>query len=501
MTEERRGGMLRGLVIRSILFGCIAGFCAEGRAQAAVVVPTRPSAPVVQALLVSDIHFEPFWDPGKAERLKTAPVGDWSAILAEPETADREAKFEELQQTCHARGADTSYALYESSLQAMRVEAGGAKFVVLSGDLISHDFDCKFATLLPKAGPGDYRAFVEKTIEFVLRNLRGALPGVPLYAALGNNDSGCGDYKLDTDSPFLAAMADEFTRGLIGADREQAARTFAEGGYYSARLPAPLDRTRILVLDDIFMSRRYETCGGKADPAAAAAQTAWLEQQLDAARRSHEKAWVMSHIPPGVDPFSTATKSGDICSGGKPQMFLSSEALPKAMAGYGDVIRLAVFAHTHMDEVRLLRPMAAGAPPEGVALKMVPSISPIDGNNPAFTVAQIDAATAEMKDYRVYVASNKTGVDARWSEEYDFAQAYKQPAFSPAALKGLIAGFEADRKVQTDASQSYIHNYGAGFGTRELNLFWPEYACALENDGAGAFKGCVCQGHGTGSSQ
>ena len=221
MREVWRGGTLRGLIIRSVLFGCIGGFCAEGHAQTAAAAQARPSAPTVQALFVSDIHFEPFWDPAKAERLKAAPVGDWSAILAEPETADREAKFEQLQQTCHARGVDTSYALYESSLRAMRAEAGGAKLVVLSGDLISHDFDCKFATLLPRAGPSDHREFVEKTIEFVMRNLRGALPGVPIYAALGNNDSDCGDYKLDADSPFLAAMANEFTRGFIGADRSR----------------------------------------------------------------------------------------------------------------------------------------------------------------------------------------------------------------------------------------------------------------------------------------
>ena len=37
-----------------------------------------------------------------------------------------------------------------------------------------------------------------------MRKLRGALPGVPVYAALGNNDSDCGDYQLDPDSAFLA---------------------------------------------------------------------------------------------------------------------------------------------------------------------------------------------------------------------------------------------------------------------------------------------------------
>ena len=161
------------------------------------------------------------------------------------------------------------------------------------------------------------------------------------------------------------------------------------------------------------MSRQYATCGGKADPAPAAAQIAWLTKQLDAARRSHEKVWVMSHIPPGVNPYATATKVLDLCSGGKPQMFFTSEALPDAMADYGDVIKLAIFAHTHMDEMRLLKPTEAGAPAGGVAVKMVGSISPVNGNNPSFTVAEVDAATAQLKDYQVFVASNQTGVDAR----------------------------------------------------------------------------------------
>ncbi len=346
----------------------------------------------IGALFVSDIHFEPFADPAKAARLKAAPVSEWNAILAEPASADQAAKFAELQQTCKARGADSSYALYQSSLTAIRADASKAKFVVLSGDLIAHNFSCKFDATFPNAKPGEYRAFVEKTINYVMRELRAALPGVPVYAALGNNDSDCGDYQLDPDGAFLADIGKTLTADLPAKERTEALRTFGEAGYYSATLPAPMAHTRILVLDDLFMSRQYATCGGKADPAPAAAQIAWLTKQLDAARQSKEKVWVMSHIPPGVNPYATATKVLDLCSGGKPQMFLSSEALPDAMSNYGDVITLAIFAHTHMDEMRLLKPTAAGAPEEGflakgVAIKMVGSISPVDGNNPSFTVA------------------------------------------------------------------------------------------------------------------
>jgi sphingomyelin phosphodiesterase acid-like 3 len=456
----------------------------------------------VEALFVSDIHFEPFWDPAKAAKLMAAPVSEWNAILAAPESADQAARFAELQATCKARGADSSYTLYEGSLKAIHENANGAKFVVLSGDLIAHNFSCKFDTTFPKAKPGEYRAFVEKTIEYVMRELRAALPGVPVYAALGNNDSDCGDYELDANGAFLADIGKTLTADFPAKERGDALRDFSAGGYYSVRLPAPLDHTQILVLDDLFMSRQYMTCGGKADPAPAAAQIAWLTQQLIAARRSHEKVWVMSHIPPGVNPYATATKVLDLCSGGKPTMFLNSEAPAEAMAGYGDVITLAIFAHTHMDEMRLLKP-AAGDPPEGVAIKMVGSISPVNGNNPSFTVAQIDAATAQLKDYRVFVASNLTAPDAspnsntgtQWSEEYDFAQAYKKPAFTAATVADLVAGFKADPTAQSSASQSYIRNYGSGAGgARAIGAFWQPYTCALRNDGADAFRSCVCQG-------
>ncbi len=466
------------------------------RAQAAA--PTEKAAtasaagPTIEALFVSDIHFDPFQDPAKAANLRAAPVSEWNAILAGPTSAEQAARFAEVEKTCKVRGADTSYTLYESSLRAIHADANGAKFVALSGDLIAHDFQCKYETIFPKGKPEEYRLFVEKTIEYVMRELRRAMPGVPVYGALGNNDSDCADYQLDPDSAFLKDVGKDLVPSVRGSERESEMRTFGEGGYYSARLPAPLGHVRMLVLDDLFMARQYAACGGKANPAPAAAQIVWLEQQLDTARRNKEKVWVMSHIPPGVNPYATAIKVLDLCSGGKPQMFLSSEALPEAMENYGDVIELAIFAHTHMDEMRWLKPAAAGAPPEGVAIKMVGSISPIDGNNPSFTVADIDATTAQLRNYQVFVGSNQTGVDTKWGEEYDFAQAYQEDAFTAASAADLIAGFKADPTAKSAASQSYIRNFGSGTAARNIGALWQPYTCALRNDGADAFRSCVC---------
>ncbi|MGD1063388.1 MAG: metallophosphoesterase [Terracidiphilus sp.] len=473
-----------------------ASACVLGLSALAVRIPAQAvvngGANSIQALFISDIHFEPFRVPGKAAQLAAARVEDWNAILAAPASADAAAQWTKLDEACPTRGADTSYALYQSSLHAIHAQAGETKFAILSGDLIAHNFSCKFAAVFPKASPADYRAFVEKTIVYVMADLRAALPGIPVYAALGNNDSDCGDYQLDANSAFLKESAQVFAADLEGAEKAQALRDFAAGGYYSVSLPAPVEKTRLLVLDDLFMSVRYQTCGGKADAAPAAAQVAWLKQQLNEARDKKERVWVTAHIPPGVDSYATAKKWMALCSGGKPKMFLSSEALPEVLAGYGDVIQLAIFAHTHMDEVRLLNPANVDAAHRPVAVKMVASISPIDGNNPSFTVATVDPVHAILEDYRVIAASNQTGIATEWTEEYDFAKNYHEPAFTAAAVENLIAGFKTDPAAQTSASKSYLRYYMTGEDMRMLALIWQPYVCSLTNAATDAYRECVC---------
>ncbi len=463
--------------------------------RAAAQPRAAQSAPV-SALLVSDIHFEPFWDPAKTPQLADAPIAAWNALLAVPPSSDRAQRFASLQQGCHARGMDTSYPLLESSLRAMHAHAPRAKLITLSGDLLSHEFSCKFAAVFPHPAPAAYQAFAEKTIQYVLAQLRGAFPGVPVFPALGNNDSACGDYQLDAHSAFLADLAPSFVADVPAPERRAAQRDFAADGDYSASLPAPFHQTRILVLDDLFMSSRYRACSGKTDPTPAAVQIAWLRAQLAHARGNHEQLWFIAHIPPGVDPYSTVRKMPDLCGGEKPQVFLSSDSLAETLADFNDVIRLALFAHTHMDEIRLLPPdqnhNQNSARPQGIAVKLVPSISPVDGNDPSFTVARVDPASAILADYAVFAASNLTGVHTTWTEEYDFDRAYHEPAFTSASVARLIAGFASDPSAQTPSSQSYLRHYFVGNRSLPLKAFWPQYACALSNLTANSYRACVC---------
>lgn len=467
--------------------------------------PHSSAPPTIPALFLSDIHLDPFHDPAKVAKLNAAPASAWSALLAAPPSTAQAEDSAALQQTCPVRGVDTTNVLWQSSLAAIRANAAHAKFAVISGDLLAHAFDCKYRTLLPAATHADYIDFVEKTLRYEISSLRANLPGVPIYIAMGNNDTGCGDYKLDpTHDTFLALtaniVAEALPEHLSAADRESVLRDFSAGGYYSVPLPSPMDRTRILVLDDLFLSGKYATCAGDPDPASGLSQLTWLKAQLNAARQRKEHVWVVGHIPPGVDLYGTARKLTNICGAGKPQMFLGSEKVANILAANADIVRLALFGHTHSDEMRLLMPeinptQDASSPPglaPGVPLKIVASITPVNGNRPTFTLASIDPATATLVDYTVLVASNLTGIATTWSPEYTYSAAYHQPAFDSAALSSLIAGFQADATAASPASRAYLRNYYPGDVSSIIQFAWPQYACAMDHDSAASFAQCAC---------
>lgn len=458
-----------------------------------------PHTATIPALFLSDIHLDPFQDPAKAVRLNTAPASAWPAILAAPDSAAHEAATLRLFASCPTRGADTPDTLWRSALHAIQAETAAARprFVTISGDLLAHAFDCKYKALLPNATHADFVAFTEKTIQYVLSGLRAALPSTPIYLALGNNDSACTDYQLAAASDELLARvaplaAQAAAESLSPADRAGVLATFPSTGSYSAPLAGVPD-ARILVLDDLFLSSRYKTCGGAVDPKPAAAQLEWLTTQLAAAREHRQRVWILGHIPPGIDLYATARKLTDVCDGGNPVTFLASDQLAQTLAASAGTVRLALFGHTHSDEMQLLAgPAAPTATATGVPVKLTASITPGNGNLPTFTLAIIDPQTADLKDFTVYEASNATGLNARWTPEYTFSSAYQQPAFDAAALGALITGFQADRSAKAPASQTYLRNYFPGDTSTLLQFAWHEYTCGMNHTSPESFAACIC---------
>ncbi len=451
--------------------------------QASAQTPPK----TIQALFISDIHFEPFWDPGKVAKLAAADPSNWKAILTSPDTPNRKQDFDALEAKCPSRGPDTSYGLFASALAEMKKHVGGAHFITVSGDLMAHQFDCKFQHLLPNAGPADYPEFTQKTIAFIIGQLNDAAGSVPVYAALGNNDSDCGDYGLSPNSAFLKGAGKTLTQGFPAKQRKAALSAFAQTGSYSISLPAPMLSARLIVLDDLFFSSGYTNCTDSGGVSGKALQLKWLASELAAARSAKENVWVMAHLPPGVDAFSTLRAA---CKK-PPSMILSTprpsdpDPLTDTLLGAADVIQLAIFAHTHEDEIKLLEKQPNQA---AIPVKLVPSISPINGNLPSITVADIDPASATLIDYKV-IAGSQT---VPWKQEYDYADDYGEASFSAAAVRDLVTKFAADSSGKDQASQNYIHNFLTGKRTSLLSLAWPAYVCTMTEETSTGFSNCAC---------
>jgi sphingomyelin phosphodiesterase acid-like 3 len=155
-----------------------------------------------------------------------------------------------------------------------------------------------------------------------------------------------------------------------------------------------------------------------------------------------------------------------------------------------------------MDEMRTYQGKD-GTPIPG---KLVPSVSPVDGNNPSFTLALVDPAKAILVDYTVYAASNQTGSAGghgepatTWSPEYTYSTTYQQPDFSGASVVAITKGFLADPNSKTPQSQSYESFYFVGGANAGINLkaaalgsVWPVYTCSITQAGVAGFTACAC---------
>ena len=455
----------------------------------------RPEPHDVSVVMLSDFHFDPFHDPSKYPALRGTPIAEWAPLLNQPDSATQAGDYAHLQSTCHARGEDSSWAVLKRSLEAAHTQQPRPLFVTVSGDLLTHNFECRLKTIDPGATPEAVSSFATKTLAFLALQLRDSFHKTPVYLALGNNDSGCGNYHQTPGSPFLHTVDDSIAANFtLPEDRKRAVRAFSDRGDYSVLLPRSMHRTRLIILQNVYGTPSYGSCDGGGDTdKAAVLQMDWLRAQLVSAKKDHQKVWVMAHIAPGIDTYATYHKfvgSPDkLCSVATPTLLLSSDALTRTLTDFAPIVKLAIFGHTHMDEIKLLH-NAAGA---NVAAKLVPSVSPVNGNVPSFLVATVQPRTAVMLDYAVFAASDLKAT--WWSEEYRYSKAYHLPDYSADSVAQIASRFATDRTADNDLSATYLRWFFPGDDgqfARGLKTVWPGYACAVAEDGGPSFQDCLC---------
>jgi sphingomyelin phosphodiesterase acid-like 3 len=402
-------------------------------------------------LLVTDIHFDPLADPAIVKQLIAAPVSQWQELFARSK------------QNGYAHApADANYPLLKSALSAA-IAQGPFDFVIASGDYLRHGFLNAFI----EAGGtlGDFPGFATKTAVFVIDTLQTTF-GVPVYAALGNNDSASGDYCMEPGSAFLSSLADSLE--VLAIDPE-ATVDFRTAGFYE--LPHPtFPNEEIVVLNTVLWSRSYSILGaGSSDPGAAEMQ--WLAWKLYQARTLAHKVILVMHIPPGIDAYASCRRGNDQT----PIQFWQDRYFTQfleLMQKYGDIVNIALAGHTHMDDFRVLGDTGNASP---VVFRITPSISPTFGNNPAFSVLNYDGDSGNFSDIATYYLNLADGGNSpQWALEYRFPSAYGYSSLNATNLGALSASIHDDPEVR----RTFAKYYAVSASSPITCTNWLFYSCA-----------------------
>jgi sphingomyelin phosphodiesterase acid-like 3 len=444
----------------------------------------RAAEPVGTVAVITDIHFNPFAVPELAPRLAGSEPKEWPTILTSVSL-----------QGFPGRGTDTNQALLTSALAALSEKAANADLVVVSGDLLGHQFEAMAAQVLGTSPTsGVVKALASRTALYVAEALQAALPDRPILIALGNNDSECGDYQLEPGGAFLASLRDT-VRELAGPDRlgQDFDRTYTAGGYYAMRHPGRAETT-ILVVNDVLWSTSYrDVCGGDGAQAAAAMMD-WLERQLGEARAAGRRVWLVHHIPAGIDPYTTLHAATELSCPAQATLFLKEPFASRfvmLLREYATTIQAGFSGHIHQDSYRLIMDTGVAVGVE----KIAPSISPIFGNNPGFHLFDYDRQTGDLMDFSTWYLTNLEQASAthpgEWRREYVFTQTFGQQAYSAAAIariaEAMLGAGVAGERIRSTFRQLYPVSHGEiDAGTL------PAYACSIGNLDLSSFIACYC---------
>lgn len=444
------------------------------------------AAPASAARLIalSDIHLDPTADPSLVEQLLAAPAADWAAILEQGRGGF--GRF----------GRDATWPLVRSALDQMRAVEPDPAFLLLTGDLLAHEFHAKFAAAAPGMGAAAYDTFVVKTVDFLASQIMARFPDRRVFLALGNNDDFCGDYRLSPDGTFLRD-SETAAQALVRApDGAAFARSWDEGFGYAVP-NGTIPGLRMVFLNSVFFAPGYdEACakGAPRDPGLLAID--WLADRLAEAREQGERVWLFFHIPPGGDAYATLEHGA--CGGALQAMWTApeTERFLGLMRDYADIIGATFAGHTHMDEFRLLGDPSA---PNGFVL-VTPGISPVFGQNPGFHVYATDAA-GRLTGRDTWALTNLAvigpGIAPEWRLEYRFDRLWGFPALDRGTLAALAGRITTDATAQADWYSIFrvgrIAAWGRAAGVADLPpVEFAAYRCAITAVAPAAYRACLC---------
>lgn len=429
----------------------------------AMLVVFAATAHADEFISLSDVHFNPYYDPSLMAQLEASDVAQWPAIFASSKIT-----------TPSTYGADTNYPLFQSFLADLKVRAADARFVTITGDLLGHDFPQNFQLYSADKSEDAYESFTTKTIQFIASQIQSAVPHIPIFPVLGNNDSDCGDYETTPNGWFLSAFAKAWAPSVKSSTF---VKQFSSAGNYA--VAAPIKDTLIIGLDSIFLSMNYDNACGEEGVDYGAETLTWLRRKLESAKAKHQRVWILYHIPPGINVYST-TSGGAACPA--PVLMWKSQYTNRfnaLMKRYSSTVTASLAGHTHMDDFRLI---------DKLYIHITPAVSPMFSNNSAYESISYSPSTAAMTDYTVY------NLTTAWAPEYTFTTAYKQPGLSLESVAAVRNAINSDPSTRALYMQYYTASNPKSTTITDQN--WFGYWCGTGAANAKDFTACYCKGGG-----
>lgn len=156
----------------------------------------------------------------------------------------------------------------------------------------------------------------------------------------------------------------------------------------------------------------------------------FLIEELEAAEKAGQRAWIIGHVPTGYDYFSPLPNPTALFYA------IVRRFSPSTIAGI-------FFGHTHQDQFNVYYDFKPSSLINGTTLRnttdvdydrplnvayMAPSISPLTGYNAGWRIYEVDAETFDVLDHTSYISdmsqSTKWTTSPVWDFEYSALDAY-----------------------------------------------------------------------------
>jgi sphingomyelin phosphodiesterase acid-like 3 len=460
----------------------------------------------VPVVVFSDLHFNPFYDPSLFQQLVTKDSSEWATVFQSSSITAPSAWGKD---TNRPLLKDTNYPLLVLALSGIKQNLGTSPLVIFTGDLLGHGIPQQFyaryyanlgispAPTIPDAtAVAAMKNFTNKTLAFVMAQMRASVGSRPIMFAVGNSDSYSGygpnqDSSLSPDNSFLLDNAELFyTTFLNGTvDHQEFLSTFTSGGYYSAEPPGT--NLMVIGLNTILCTTLFYPVQG-ANDSAVATELDWFDARLAAAKVAGEKVVLLMHAPPGVDITSTLNA---VNGAGRPITTATmmwwptyQSRLLKILSNYPGTVSLTLAGHTHMDDYRILT--------VSDTLEIIPAIASYSGNNPAFKVFTVSRDTFKPIDYRSINYDLATN-PSQFNNYYAFSVAYSLQGFLDASLTQLTPALVSNASMQALYRGYFYSGHNSPVSSTDTqsnpitNTNWPFYWCGIGNMGQQEYINCV----------